>query len=210
VALTNAYCTVAELADELEINAAEAARLNAKMERAINSASRMIDKHTGRRFWQDANVVDRQFFADDSVTCYVDDISTTSGLIVKIDDDADGTFETTLTISTDFILLPVNAGDLNPVEPFTEIRNVSDTVTRLPVWSYGRPGVQVTAMFGWPAVPDDVEKACRVQAAQLLKASDAIFGGVSLGLDGGVLRVRATMTPLAEALLEGYCKPRVA
>jgi hypothetical protein len=170
----------------------------------------MIDKHCGRRFWQDATVVDRQFFADDSMMCYVDDVSTASGLVVKIDDDADGIFETTLTITTDFILLPLNAADLNPVEPFTEIRNVSDTVTRFPVWSNGRPGVQVTAKYGWPAVPDDVTKACLVQAAQLFKASDAVFGGVPLGLDGGVLRVRASMSPIAEALLDGYCKPRVA
>lgn len=210
MALTNAYCTVADLADELDMTAGEAARLNGKLERAINAASRMIDKHCGRRFWQDGTVVDRQYDADNSICCYVDDISTTTGLIVKIDDDADGTFETTLTITTDFILLPYNAGDRNPVEPYTELRMVSDGIQRFPVWSNGRPGVQVTAKFGWPAVPDDVEKACLVQAAQLFKASDAIFGGVSLGLDGSVLRVRSSMSPLAEALLEGYCMPRVA
>jgi hypothetical protein len=210
VALTNAYCTVAELADELEMNAAETAQKTGKLERAINSAARMIDKHTGRRFWQDATVVDRQFFADDSRCCYVDDISTLTGLIVKVDDDADGTFETTLTITTDYLALPLNAADMNPVHPFTEIRNVSQGLTGFPVWSNGRPGVQVTAKFGWPAVPDDVNKACLVQAAQLFKASDAVFGGVAIGLDGGVLRLRSSLNPVAEALLEGYCLPRVA
>jgi hypothetical protein len=51
----------------------------------------------------------------------------------------------------------------------------------------GRPTVQVTAKFGWPAVPDDVTKACLVQAGQLHKAKDTPFGvaGVS---DMGVLR----------------------
>ena len=70
--------------------------------------------------------------------------------------------------------------------------------------------VQITAKFGWPAIPDDVEKACLVQAAQLFKASDAVFGGVAIGMDGGVLRVRSSLNPMAEGLLEGYCKPRVA
>lgn len=212
MSLTNAYCTVAELADELEMNATETAAKNGKLERAISSASRMIDKHTGwtrHGFWQDGTVQVRTYEPHESRELYIPEgISTTTGLIVKVDYEGDSTYGTTLTIDTDFKLEPRNAASDYPVRPFTEVEIVWSSTNYFPV-GY-EDTVQITAKFGWPAVPDDVNKACLVQAAQLFKASDAVFGGVAIGLDGGVLRVRSAMSPLAEALLEGYCKPRVA
>ena len=115
MALTNAYATLAELKAESNIGAADTS-YDTKLELALNAASRQIDGYCGgRRFWQDSTVVTRQFFADDSLTCMVDDISTTTGLVVAVDNDDDGTFETTLTINTDFIVLPLNAEDKYPV-----------------------------------------------------------------------------------------------
>jgi hypothetical protein len=151
-------------------------------------------------------VVDRQFFPDSYYEVETGDISTTTGLIVKIDGDDDGTYETTLTISTNFILLPTNAADEVPVQPFTCVRIV-DGVNTFPMWGSGRPSCQITAKFGWPAVPDDVAKACLIQATQLFKASDAVFGG--LNFDAGILRVRDTLNPMASGLLEGYVVRRV-
>lgn len=204
--LTNCYATLDDLRLELGVNDSYD---DVKADVALNAASRQVDAHTGRRFWQDGSVVAREFYADESNICYVDDISTTTGLIVKTDGDDDGTFETTLTVTTHFILQPVNAADEVPVRPFTCIRCV-DSSYSFPMSSSGRPGVQVTAKFGWPAVPPDVKKATLIQAVQLFKASDAVFGGLSLGLDGGVLRVRESLNPIAAALLESYCKPRVS
>ena len=148
---------------------------DAKIERSVEAASRQIDGWCGRRFWQDASVATREFFADDARCCYVDDISTTTGLVVKIDDDADGTFETTVTISTDFILLPLTAEDeYDPDWPYSEIRLVDNYSFPRP--SNGRPGVQVVAKFGWAAVPNDIEKACIIQSEMLFKAKDAPLG----------------------------------
>jgi hypothetical protein len=211
VAITNGYTTLAFLRVEAGIEVGGTTAHDAQLERAIEAASRQIDNHCGRRFWQDGSVVAREFYADDSRCCFVDDISTTTDLVVKVDEDDDGTFETTLTITTNFIVLPTNAADEVPVRPFTELRVVDSTgASSFPVLSSGRPGVQVTAKFGWPAVPDDVEQACVVQALQLFKAPAAPFGGIELGDGGGVIRVRQSLNPIAEALLEGYSKPRVA
>jgi hypothetical protein len=69
--------------------------------------------------------------------------------------------------------------------------------------------VQVTAKFGWPAVPDNVEKACIIQAVQLFKAKDAAFGVASFGDMGGGLRVHAGLNPIARALVDQFARPAV-
>lgn len=212
MAIQNGYATLAQIRAEEGITDSGFTADDSKLELAVEAASRQIDGHCGWRFWQDGMVVTREFYADSPRCCYLfddeagDGISTTTGLVVKIDGDGDGTFETTLTIATDFILRPVNAADRVPVWPYTEIW-LADNYT-FPRPSNGRPGVQVTAKFGWPAVPDDVEKACLVQAQQLFKSKDAIFGAAAFG-ETTALRVRQALNPIAAALVEPYRKPSV-
>ena len=207
--MANEYCTDAQLCAALGINADAIGATKRGL--AISAASRQVDGFCGRFFYQDSAVADRQYFADNALDCFVDDISTTSGLIVKTDQDSDGIFETTLTLTTNYILLPTNAADMYPVSPYTQIRVVDAGVSTLPVWNNGRPGVQITAKFGWPLVPDAVTQATVIQAVQLFKSADAAFGGLSFG-DAGFMRVRGTMNPLAAAILEdgNFVKPRVA
>ncbi len=112
---------------------------------------------------------------------------------------------TTLTLTTDFILKPSNAADEVPARPYTQVVLTSNAQASFPVCS-ARPGVQVTAKFGWPAVPDDVVKACLLQSSMLFKGADAPFGVASFGLDGGALRMREALHPLAAALLQSYVK----
>lgn len=205
MAITNGYCTLTALKGELNITDLS---YDTKLETAINAASRQIDGYTGRRFWQDSTVQTRQFYAEDWTTCEVDDVSTLTGLIVQADQDDDGTFETTYTITTNFIMLPTNAEDMYPVRPYDTIRLVDSGISVFPRSASGRPGVQVTAKFGFASVPEDVEKATLIQATQLYKASDAVFGGLSF--EAGILRIRETLNPMAAALVEPYVKPRVA
>ena len=209
MAITNGYCTLAQIKAEMRIATGDTLD-DARLELAVAAASRQIDAHTGRRFWQDGTVKVREYYPDDFLTCTVDDISTTSGLIVAVDDDDDGNYETTLTIGTHFVLLPINAADDVPARPFTEIRIVDTDGATSFTPGNARPNVRVTAKFGWPAVPDDVTKACLIQASQLFKASDAVFGAAQFGEAGVALRVQARLNPMAEALLEAYSKPRVA
>ena len=80
--LTNCYATQAQLAEVLGIDDLDD---DDRMDAAINAASRQIDAHCGRRFWQDGTVVTRTYHAEDEYYVEVDDISTTTGLIVKTD-----------------------------------------------------------------------------------------------------------------------------
>jgi hypothetical protein len=201
---TNGYCTLDQVRSHLGYKTTETSN-NAGIDAAIDAASRLIDAHCGRRFWQDGTVVTREFWAYSPRCVEVDDISTTTGLVVKIDDDGDGTFETTLTITTDFFLIPANAADRVPVWPYEEVW-LADNYS-FPRLSNGRPGVQVTAKFGWPAVPDDVEFACIIQAAQLFKAKEAIFGAIALGESAS--RLIPAIDRQALALLADYRKPAI-
>jgi hypothetical protein len=209
MAITNGYCTLAELKPELRMPVLLDTEDDTRLEVAIAAASRQIDAHCGRFFWREAGTHTREFYANDHRRCEVNDISTVTGLVVQVDDDDDGVFETTLTISTDFILRPLNAADHVPVLPYDEIVLVDAINGNFPMSQSGRPGVRVTARFGWPAIPDDVKKACLVQSAMLFKSADAVFGVTEFANAGAALRVGRTINPIAAALLEPYCKPRV-
>lgn len=209
MAITNGYCELDDVKYELRIQINDVEDDN-RLEASIAAASRQIDAHCGRRFWQDPDVRVREFYADTTRFCPIDDVSTLTGLIVRVDDDDDGTFETTLTLTTNYILRPLNAADRVPVWPWDELVLVdSNGAVSFPVHGSGRPGVQVTARFGWPAVPDDVKKACMIQSAMLFKSADAVFGVTEFAGAGAALRIRQTVNPIAAALLEPYCKARV-
>ncbi len=205
------YCSVEDLADELGVFDSDD---NGKFTRAISAASRQIDGVCGQRFWQDSAVVAREFYAESPTHLYLldeggDGISTTTGLIVKIDFDGDGTFESTLTISTDFLLLPRNAAAMYPAQPYTEVvTGLFSSAYYWPQIGYHRPGVQITAKWGWPTVPDDIRKACLIQSADLYKSKDSAFGVAGVG-DMGVLRVRSGLHPTAQALVGRYARPAV-
>jgi len=176
------------------------------LETMVESASRSIDRIANRRFYLDANATSRQYRAYNDVFAYVDDIGTTSSLVVAMDEDGDGTFETTLTLNTDFILDPLTAPSLG--RPYTQLTMVNTTYT-WPIFpglfSNGlRPGVQVTARWGWPSVPDDIEMACQILTADLYKRKDSPGGVLGLG-DLGAIR----MSPLGRdvtAMVRAYKK----
>lgn len=199
--MTTDYCSADELGEQFNLSDTDD---HDKMGLAITAASRQIDRFCGQRFYQDDAVVVREFYADSS-TC-VDlleqgnaPISTTTGLVVKTDDALDGTFATTLTIGTDFLLLPRNAAADD--RPFTEILVIGSYYFPRPYT--GRAGIQVTAKFGWPEVPADVKQACIIQAAQLFKLKDAVFGAAAVG-DAGAMFLRSALNPSAKALLGDF------
>lgn len=201
MALTNAYTTLARFKSFVGIPDGGD---DVRCELAVQAASRQIDEHCGQFFWVDTSAQIRTYLTDGCPVLNVDAISTVTGLIVKTDQNYDGTYETTLTINTDFIVEPVNALRMSPVQPYTSLRiNTASSSAYFPSSVYGLPTVQVTAVFGWPAVPPDVEMACLLQARQLFKAHDATFGAFSLGDTGIAMRVRK-MDQVAEGLLEPF------
>jgi hypothetical protein len=203
VTITNGYASQAALKAELHVSDSDD---DARFDAAINAASRQIDAHCGRRFWQDGSVVAREFYSDDYRTVCPGDISTKTGLIVKVDTGDDGQFATTLTINTHFLVRPFNAADEVPVWPYTDIVLTDATTAYFTRHASGRPNVQITAKFGWPAVPDDVTQACLIQAKNLYKATSGTFSGFQLSVEAGAVMRTPGMDMVAVALLEPYRK----
>lgn len=203
MALTNAYATATEFREFCRIDALSDAGMH---DTILAAASRQVDKYTGRRFWQDGTVVAREYFADNAYVVQTDDISTTTGLVVKVDVNGDGTFARTLTISTDFLCFPLNAADDVPAKPFTELRIADPSVSDTFAVPSMRPGVQVTAKFGWAAVPDEVKVATILQAQMLWSAKDARGGILSASVDGFATRMSRFLHPQAELLLVDFVR----
>jgi len=169
-----------------------------RLELAITTASRMLEGICNRRFYQDAGVSARVFAALNDDLCFVDDISTTTGLIVKTDPQLTGTFSQTWA-ATDYQLEPLNNIIDGQSWPTTQIRGVK--FLEFPRFE-NRAGVQVTARWGWPAIPDAVKSAGIIQSVAVFKAAEAPFGAMGLA-ETGIIRVRA-IHPTAAALVAPY------
>jgi len=175
---------------------------DADIDRAIEAASRAIDNLTGRYFYQDTAVQTRYYQADPADLGWlpVGDISTTTGLVVKTDDDVDGTFENTwtendLTGSYGYRLQPLNAAGA-PVAPWTALEAISG------IWPATARTVEVTAKFGWENVPAPVEQAALLQTIRLWKRKDAPFGIMGTP-ETGVVQI-ARLDPDVAALVRPY------
>jgi hypothetical protein len=207
MAITNGYATLAEIKGYMSISDNTD---NDLLENLVESASRSIDRIANRRFYLDATASARLYRAYSNIFVFVDDIGTTSNLVVAIDENGNGTYSKTLTLNTDYILDPLTSQSLN--RPFTQLTMVSNTES-WPIFpgltSNGlRPGVQVTARWGWPSVPDDLNMACLILTADLYKRKDAPGGILGLG-DLGVVR----MSPIGRdvtAMVRAYKKEVIA
>lgn len=116
----------------------------------------------------------RVFTAEDTTLLRVDDIGSTTDLVVAVDLDFDGTFETTVT-SASFQTEPLNA--ITKGRAIERLRMRSTSSYYWPI-SAGDALVQVTARWGWPAIPDVVKHATLLQASRLVKRREAPFGVV--------------------------------
>jgi hypothetical protein len=195
MAISNGYTTLVLIKDALNINDATK---NTLLEASVEAASRQIDRYCSRHFWQESTVTARVYASNKLETILVDDISTTTGLIVKTDEDGDGTFENTWA-STDYQLEPLNNLSRTPVLAAYRLTAIGDYY--FPVSQEAL--VQVTAKWGWPAVPTDIQTAALIQSIMLFKALDAPFG-VAGSADVGELRIQALLHPTARALAEAY------
>jgi hypothetical protein len=198
MAIVNGYTDLASVKAALRIDDNDDDTL---IERAIEAASRRIDDETGRRFYVDATTSARVYIPKSNELVIVNDISTVTGLVVKIDSAGDSTFATTLNAS-DFQVEPLNS--LVDGEPIVMIRTFSD----MPIDNRGRASVQVTAKWGWPSIPNTIREACVLLASRHFKRLDSPLGVAGFG-DMGAIMVRR-LDPDVAALLQAKKRMTVA
>ena len=173
---------------------------------AADAATQMVQAYCDRHFVQQAAATARVYVASTPWLVEVDDISTTTGLVVKTDEDDDGVFETTWATG-DYQLEPLNGKMGGQTWPYTRLRAIQSRE-----WpsDFGQAVVQVTARWGW-ANPDDsslyipqpVTQAAEIQGVSIFKSADAPLGIAGFG-DIGIMRLRQAMHPVAAALLAPY------
>lgn len=193
--ITNGYITLAGLKTYLKIDDSVEDTL---LEQIIESASRSIDRIANRRFYLDSTATARTYRPIGNLRVIVDDIGTTTDLVLKTDPDANGVYQTTFTLNSDYIVEPTNA--LAKGKPITYLTIVGATALSLPVNYW--PQVEVTARWGWPTVPDDIEQATYILSADLYKRKDSIGGVLGLSELGAI-----RMSPLGRdiaAIVKAY------
>jgi hypothetical protein len=189
-----AYTSLSVLKDYLGIPSGTTSE-DTPLTAAINAAQDLVDGYTNTTF--ESTLKARVYRADDPHVLYVDQFHTLTGLVVKTDTSNDGTYDTTLTITTDFVVQPFNE------PPFTSLLNVS---SEWPRYASGRPAVQVTAAYGDQndaAVPYAVQQAALILAARYYQRRASPMGIMTGFADYGIARI-SKQDPDVAALLQQY------
>lgn len=177
------YVTSAELKSFMRISDSDDDALIALW---ITDASRAVDKHCGRQFGQCASVEAREYTPQydtyrRSYTVEIDDLMTTSGLIV-LDEDT--------TEVTDYTFQPVNASQKG--RPYERM------------WVETSSTLTITARWGWTAVPAAVKVATLIQASRFAARRDSPYGVAGSPSDGSELRLLAALDPDVKTSLSAF------
>ena len=120
----------------------------------------------------------------------------------------DGTFDVTWS-PTDWQLEPLNGRLDGLVWAYDKIRAVGDYLFPTVNANYGSQAlVQLTAVFGWPSVPEPVTQATIIQASRIFKRYDSPLGVAGFG-DLGAIRVSRFLDPDMAQLVEPYRRMRL-
>lgn len=182
------YVAVGDFDDDVQIGLAR------------HTASRAVDEHCNRQFGQIDEPVERLYTAWPDLergrwVVTIDDLMTTTGLVVEVDG--------TAITSAGYTLEPVNAAAAG--RPWTSLAFTSDAEAT-PTGCVHE--VSAVARWGWTAVPQAVEQATLLQASRLLKRRDAPFGVAGSPELGSELRLLAKVDPDVAVALRGLRRPR--
>jgi len=173
---------------------------------AIEAASRQIDDDTGRRFWLDSVVSARVFNpryrivrTEEGEQLLVDDIGSTTGLVVEIGAVNAGVF--TGSVITDYEPMPDNASSTG--QPVTSLLRPLNYWRITPLTR-----IRVTARWGWPRVPTPIHDATLLLAHRRYRRRGSPEGVAGFG-DMGVVRV-SRYDPDYDRAISNYILPGIA
>jgi hypothetical protein len=192
-AIGDPYATAAEYRDRVGKTDTGA---DATILAQLTAVSRYLDRRLHRFFTQDAAVVVRTFDGNgDTMLWLPADIATVTDLVVKVDLNEDydfGEANETLTINTHFWVGPQDAEKGPEPRPFDCLEVVPNNGV-FDAWPEQVRAIQVTAKFGWPAVPNAIKEVTISVTRQL---RDILESGVTLtmqNIDAGVQSSPSTM-----------------
>jgi len=199
MSIANGYATLAEMRLELGISAVADTSDDAKIELAVEAASRWIDERCGWRFYTSTNDETRYYAAGRAGHLDVPEglISLTT---LSCDQDGDRTYEETWA-TTDFDLTPYNASAKGM--PYTRIEQSPLSRYGFPTWA---KGVKLVGKFGYSSTtPSAIKRACILKAQQLFMRKDMPFGVMQTSSTGAVY-MRVPTDADIEALIRPYVR----
>lgn len=188
MALGDSYCTLAEMRSRVGITDATNTTEDTKLTEAAAAASRGIEGATHRQFNLASSATARLFYPDNECHTKVYDIASVSNLAIKTDTAGDGTYATTWA-STDYQLEPLDGivdGQIG--WPWWTIRAVGNQ-RFICGWPTQRAPLQVTAIWGWAAVPAPVKEATLILAEEIYSLKNTPFGSGGV-TQFGIMRAR--------------------
>jgi hypothetical protein len=170
------------------------------LQNVLDATDTLIDLYCDRKTGFGTASETRYYTAEDYQYVLTDDLVSVTTL--QTDDDANGTYETTWTANTDFMLAPANAA-LDGF-PYTEIDTSVSWPRNFPKDVYR--GVKVVGVFGFPSVPAAVVQSEIIQAGAVWSSRTSPFGVIGSADLGGILRQARALHPEAALILEPYRK----
>ncbi|HZN76025.1 MAG TPA: hypothetical protein VFC00_30710 [Micromonosporaceae bacterium] len=193
MALGDPYATLAEL--KLRVGGVADAAQDAALNNALAVATTGINGVCGRQFNKTTVASARVYYPRNQCLAVVDDFHTTTDLVIATDS---GSSYGNVIASTGYELHPLNGVvDGETGWPYWEIHALPGTYFP---WT-GRAPLQVTAQWGWTAVPPGVKEACLLVAEETYALKDTRFGvgGVA---EWGTIRVRSN--PMAMSMIHKF------
>lgn len=188
MAVVNGYATLQELKTWLGISASTD---DARLELAIESASRAIDTECSRRFYATTQTL--YFSTDDPLRCDVNEDLLT---VTSIAYDSTGLRA--------YLVLSASDYELDPeVAPYRVVHIAPGSTVSFPTGL--RRGVRVIGSWGYNATgshPQAINRACLLLATRYFKRKDAPFGVLGTP-ELGFMRV-TSRDPEVRALLQPY------
>jgi hypothetical protein len=195
-----AYATIEQLQERITTPLTDDALT--RFTDALDEASEMINDDTGRNFAARSGIA--KTFALQAVNDYTLKLPDFTALVsLKVDDDDDGTFETTIA-SSGYELTGSSADD---GWPYDSIRLLDRD---FPTCGRRVRRIEITADWGWAAVPAGVVKATTLLAARIGgREGSSATGLVSFGGEVGGAYIR-TNDPDYRHAIRRYIRPMVA
>ncbi len=193
--MANEYGTIAELKASLSIGDTSD---DAALSLALETASRMIDDHTGRYF----------YLSPVSTVAYV--VSFGSGYAsLSLPDDIATLAGFALSGSSDLVGKELYLDGGSAAKPYTRLSTAPIGVGPYRVSAANTPNANllyVTASFGWPAIPVQIRQAALIQASRLFSRRSSPFGVAGSAEMGSEMRLLSKLDPDVEILLKPFVK----
>jgi len=202
MALGDLYITNAELRSYMKLDKPGDGN-DGVINDVVAAVTQEINRHCGRQFQLASTATARVFSPLNQHALIMDDVSSATGFILKTDEDNDGVFETTWD-AADYELSPLNQVQYGQEGwPYFVVKAVGQKYFRYS----RRVNVQITAKWGWSAVPAPVKQAAKIMAADAFQLKDARLGLAGSDTFGQVIRVKDS--GIACAKLKSYRRGRL-